>query len=210
MNQSDYWSSVADSRNFTTIFDEKVFRNYVSKNSKILDVGCGYGRTLNEMYNAGYKNLVGADTSIEMLNRGKREFPHIEFVQSSEILPFEDCFFDAVILFGVLCSVVNEDTQRNLINEIKRVLKPNGVIYVNDFLINDNILYKLRYKKNQNEFGIYGVFKLDDGGIIRHHTEDYIKELLFGFTLLEYKKLQFKTTGGNISNGFYFIGSKHL
>ncbi len=85
MNQTDYWNSVANEKRFTTTFQENIFCKYVDKSAKILDVGCGYGRTLNEMYNAGYKNLVGADTSIEMLNRGKREFPHIEFVQSSEI-----------------------------------------------------------------------------------------------------------------------------
>ncbi len=82
-----------------------------------------------------------------MLNRGKREFPYLQFVQSSESLPFDGNTFDAVILFGVLCSVVYEEAQIDLINEIKRVLKPDGIIYLNDFLINTSIHYKLRYKR---------------------------------------------------------------
>lgn len=206
MNQKEYWNSVAEKRNFTTTFQENEFCKYVDRNAKILDVGCGYGRTMNELYMNGYKNLVGADTAIEMINRGKREFPYLEFVESGDKLPFDDNTFDAVILFGVLCSAVSDDAHLNLINEIKRVLKPKGIIYVNDFLINTSISYKLCYKKYEKEFGTYGVFKLNDGGVLRHHTEKYILELLNCFDTLEYKKLKFKTVSGNISNGFYFIG----
>lgn len=206
MTQNDYWNSVANEKIFTTTFQEKEFSKYVGTNSRILDVGCGYGRTMEELYCAGYKNLVGVDSASQMLERGKREFPYLKFVKSDDKLPFDNDTFDAVILFGVLCSVVNEDMQHSLLNEIKRVLKPDGIIYVNDFLINTDFVYKLRYKKFEKEFGTYGIFKLDDGGILRHHTEEYIKNLLSGFKKMEYKKLKFKTTGGNISNGFYFIG----
>lgn len=206
MEQSAYWNSVAEKRNFTTTFQEKEFCKYSDRNAKILDVGCGYGRTMNELYNSGYKNLVGADTAIEMINRGKREYPYLEFVKCTDKLPFGDNTFDAVILFGVLCSVVSDDAHIKLINEIKRVLKTNGIIYVNDFLINTSIPYKLRYKKFEKEFGVYGIYKTSDGGVLRHHTEKYILDLLKCFDILEYKKLKFKTVSGNISNGFYFIG----
>ena len=206
MNQTDYWNSVADSRNFTTAFDEKIFINYVSKNSKILDVGCGYGRTLNEMYHAGYKNLVGVDSSTGMLERGKREFPYLNFVQNDSDLPFDDNRFDAVLLVGVLCSVVNENAQRDLLNEIKRILKPEGVIYVNDFLINNDIKSILKYVKFIMRYDIYGVYELKDGGILRHHTNKYIKDLFADFYELEYGKTKFKTVSGNFSNGFYYIG----
>lgn len=206
MEQSTYWNSVAEKRNFTTTFQEKEFCKYADKSSKILDVGCGYGRTMNELYNSGYRNLVGADIAIEMINRGKREYPYLEFVQCTDELAFDDNIFDAVILFGVLCSVVTDDAHIKLINEIKRVLKPNGIIYVNDFLINTSVPYKLRYKMFEKEFGKYGIYKTNDGGVLRHHTEKYILELLKCFDILEYKKLKFKTVSGNVSNGFYFIG----
>lgn len=206
MKQSTYWNSVAEKRNFTTIFQEKEFCKYADKSSRILDVGCGYGRTMNELYNSGYKNLIGADTAIEMINRGKREFPYLEFVKCTDVLPFDNNTFDAVILFGVLCSAVSDYAHINLINEIKRVLKPNGIIYVNDFLINTIIPYKRRYKNFEKEFGVYGIYKTNDGGILRHHTEKYILELLNCFDILEYKKIKFKTVSGNVSNGFYFIG----
>lgn len=208
MNQKKYWNSVANEKNFTTTFKKEEFSEFADKDAEILDVGCGYGRTMNELYHAGYKNLIGADTAIEMINRGKREFPYLKFVKSDDKLPFDNDTFDAVILFGVLCSVVNEDMQRSLLNEIKRVLKPDGIIYVNDFLINTSIPYKLRYKKFEKEFGTYGIFRLDDGGVLRHHTEDYILNFLSDFQRLKYKKLKFKTVSGNISNGFYFIGRK--
>lgn len=206
MNQTDYWNSVANEKRFTTTFQENIFCKYVDKSAKILDVGCGYGRTLNELYHAGYKNLVGVDSSSGILERGKREIPYLNFVQNDSDLPFDDNRFDAVLLFGVLCSVVNENAQRDLLNEIKRILKPEGVIYVNDFLINNDIKSILKYVKFIMKYDIYGVYELKDGGILRHHTNKYIKDLFADFYELEYGKTKFKTVSGNFSNGFYYIG----
>ena len=50
MEQKEYWNSIADKKEFTTPFDLNEFSNYVKKDMKILDVGCGYGRTLSELY----------------------------------------------------------------------------------------------------------------------------------------------------------------
>lgn len=46
MNQNEYWNSVAEKK-FTTVLDVELFSKFVAKDSKILDVGCGYGRILN-------------------------------------------------------------------------------------------------------------------------------------------------------------------
>lgn len=210
MNQKDYWNSVADNRNFTTTFQQDAFSKYVDKDAEILDVGCGYGRTMNELYHAGYKHLIGVDSACEMLNRGRKEYPYLNFLQNDTLLPFDDNRFDAVILFGVLTSVVDDASQNLLIKEIHRVLKTNGIIYVNDFLINNHFPYKLKYKKYVRKFHTYGIYQLDDGGILRHHDEKYILDLLSCFHTLAYEPVKFKTTGGNVSNGFYFIGEKDV
>lgn len=38
-----------------------------------------------------------------------------------------------IILFAVLTCITEDEKQNALINEIKRVLKPGGIIYINDF-----------------------------------------------------------------------------
>ena len=63
MNQKDYWNSVAEEKKFTTVPDVELFAKYVSKNSKILDVGCGYGRILNELAESGFIDLTGIDSA---------------------------------------------------------------------------------------------------------------------------------------------------
>ena len=65
-----------------------------------------------------------------------------------------------------------------------------------------------RYKEFEEKYNIYGVFELPKGGIFRHHTEQWIKELLGEFNQLQYQKLVFTTMNGNKSNAFFYIGRK--
>ncbi len=207
MNQKDYWNSVAEEKKFTTVLDVALFSKYVSKNSKILDVGCGYGRILNELSESGFADLTGIDSAEKMIKRGLRECPNLNLLANPDgAIPFEDNTFDAVILFGVLTCVPDNEAQKTLLDNIKRVLKPGGIIYINDFLLNSGLKRWLFYKKAQKKTGIYGAFETYDGAKVRHHAEDYILKLLSDFKTLDYQKLVIPTMNGNKSNSFGFIG----
>ena len=208
MIQKDYWDSVSETKQFTIPFQAEEFCNYIDKNSIVLDVGCGYGRTLDELYQMGYHNLIGIDFAEGMINRGKRQFPYLNLrIQESSDINMPDDSVDAVILFAVLTCIQNDNDQKRLISEIKRVLKPNGILYVNDFLLNTDERNLARYKQFESKYHTYGVFELPEGAICRHHSEKWIKELLAEFHTLRYKHLTFTTMNGHTSNGFYYIGS---
>ena len=56
-------------------------------------------------------------------------------------------------------------------SEIRRVLRPGGILYVNDFLLFTDDRNKARYEKFNNKYGEYGVFELPEGAVCRHHDE---------------------------------------
>ena len=87
-------------------------------------------------------------------------------------------------------------------------MKPNGIIYVNDFLLNTDERNTSRYSQYQEQFGVYGAFELPEGAVVRHHSEEWIRELLHDFGQEEFEHLIFTTMNGHKSNGFYFIGVK--
>ncbi len=209
MDQKEYWNSVSEKKEFTTPFQAEEFSRYVRKNDLIADIGCGYGRTLNELHMAGYTDLVGYDFSENMIARGKRQFPYLDLnLMRDGRTALPDGSADAVILFAVLTCIVSDDEQEKLISEIKRILKPGGILYVNDFLLNSDERNLERYEKNKDKLGVYGAFELPEGAVVRHHSEEHIKELLGAFSSLKYEHLVFTTMNGNRSKGFYFIGSK--
>lgn len=212
MKQQDYWDNVSEKKEFTTPFQADDFSKYVKQESYILDVGCGYGRTLNELYHSGYQNLIGIDFSSGMIERGKEQFPYLDLRVKKEAdkIALPDASVDAVILFAVLTCIRTNEEQEQLLSEIKRVLKPNGILYVNDFLLNTDERNLSRYAKYKEIYGVYGVFELPEGAICRHHDESWIKQLLNDFSELEYNHLTFTTMNGNKSNGFYFIGEKKI
>lgn len=213
-NQKNYWNSVADTKKFTTPFNIEEFSKYVPSKANILDIGCGYGRTLNELYKNGYKNLTGIDFSEKLVTRGKNLYPNLNLcIKPTENIDFQDNSMDAVILFAVLTCIIDNNAQKYLLSEIKRVLKPNGIIYINDFLLNNDERNLNRYEKYLKKYGTYGVFELPEGAILRHHSLDYIKkELVVGFKELDFKEVTYTTMNGHKSNGFFFIGreSKQL
>lgn len=209
MDQKAYWDSVSEKKEFTTPFQKEAFQNYVSVDALIADIGCGYGRTLNELYLLGCRNLIGFDFSDAMIARGKQQFPFLDLnVMNAGTIPLADSSVDAVILFAVLTCIVSDADQKQLIDEIHRVLKPGGILYVNDFLLNDDERNLKRYEKYRDVLGVYGAFELPEGAVVRHHSKSHIRELLQGFETKEFHPLTFTTMNGNRSNGFYFIGAK--
>lgn len=88
----------------------------------ILDVGCGTGQLTAEAAGSGAE-LVGADSSPEMIARARRNFPELRFeVARAETLPFIG-EFDAVFSNAALHWVRD---QHGALASIARALKPGG------------------------------------------------------------------------------------
>lgn len=209
MEQKDYWDSVSDTKHFTTPFHAAEFAGLVRREENILDVGCGYGRTLDELHHLGYTHLTGIDFSKGMIERGRSLYPYLNlYVKENSTIDFPDESFDAVILFAVLTCIISNEEQKSLIREIHRILKPSGILYVNDFLLNTDWRNLTRYERYKEKYGIYGAFELPEGAILRHHDKAWISSLLSGFETIDFQSLTFTTMNGHTSNGFYFLGRR--
>ncbi|MCK5313078.1 MAG: class I SAM-dependent methyltransferase [Desulfobacteraceae bacterium] len=211
LTQETYWDKVAEEKEFTTPFQMELFKKNVSEKAKILDIGCGYGRTLNQLYLSGFPDLTGVDISKNMINRGNKLYPYLN-IQTSDAngIPFDDNSFDAVVLMAVLTCVVNDDEQEQLINEVHRVLRDNGVLYINDFLINNDQRNIDRYKQYEAKYKNYGTFELQEkeGVSLRHFAKMRIDELTCSFKNIVFEPVIYTTMNGNQSNGFYYLGRK--
>jgi SAM-dependent methyltransferase len=135
--QQDYYKEYYDlERNhWWFVAREKIISNYVKKlikdkhltekEFKILNVGCGPGRS------SQYLSKFGQVTSIEY-DKECCEFASektgLEIINGSITqLPFQDKSFDLVCAFDVIEHV--EDDQL-AVNEMKRVVKEDGVIFI--------------------------------------------------------------------------------
>lgn len=87
------------------------------KNLKILDVGCG-----SKPYFPLFKNFALEYIGIDIK---KSEF--VDIVASAESLPFADNYFDVVVSTQALEHIKN---YQMAINEMFRVLKPNGIVFL--------------------------------------------------------------------------------
>lgn len=89
---------------------------------RVLDLGCGTGRSLGLLVRAD--TVFGVDPSLSMLVRARRRSPAVPLVAArAEELPFADHAFDTVVSALVFCSV---DRPRVALGEIRRVLAPDG------------------------------------------------------------------------------------
>jgi ubiquinone/menaquinone biosynthesis C-methylase UbiE len=92
------------------------------KDKKILDYGCGDGWLSNELKKKG-ADVKGCDISDKFIEIARKKHPEIEFNVIGEKTPYKDNEFDIVVSNIVLH--ITKD-YKNVLNEIYRVLKPNG------------------------------------------------------------------------------------
>jgi ubiquinone/menaquinone biosynthesis C-methylase UbiE len=105
----------------------------VEGGSRVLDLGCGWGRMLKPVMDRG-AHAIGLDISEEMLALSEKHLrkngytPHLVRGDGTR-LPFRDNTFDMVYSFLVL-QHLSKENGREIFNEVKRILKSSGVAYI--------------------------------------------------------------------------------
>lgn len=208
-NQFEYWNSVSSLKSFTHPIDKDRFVTRVSNQADILDFGCGYGRICDELYQMGFKSIAGLDSSQLMIERGRQKYPHLNLqVLHSNSIPYQSDSFDAILLFAVLTCIPTNEGQTALMQEIHRTLRPGGIVYISDYWLQSDNRNLKRYDEYKDKYGVYGIFELPEGAIVRHHDRRWIASLCIDFITEDLSDIKVKTMNGNSSNGFQYIGRK--
>lgn len=98
--------------------------------ASVLEVGCGPGGNLKEIFVLQPKKLVGADISSQMVKLAKKILPSsVELVKTNGTeLPFESGTFDIIFTSTVLQHNTDETMLKSLMKEIAR-LSPKKIYF---------------------------------------------------------------------------------
>jgi SAM-dependent methyltransferase len=181
-DQRAYWNSAAQHRTFTHPIDAEALAP-LPRTARIIDYGCGYGRSTALTAGLGFAGVEGVDPSPALIQRARREHPELKFTVQDDPphLPYADASAEAVLLIAVLTCIPADDDQRALIGELSRVLRPGGLLAISDMLLQDDQRHRDRYDRDAARYGTYGVFEVGDGAVCRHHTREQVTGLLSGF-----------------------------
>lgn len=106
----------------------------IGKNAKILDAGCGTGGTMIRLHKEGFKNVTGIDKNPLALKFCKKRGLIKIKISSIDKIDFPKNSFNAIICMDVLYHVgVNH---KKAINEFNRILKPGGLLYMQEPSLN--------------------------------------------------------------------------
>lgn len=137
----NFYNSKDTADNYTNSVDnvglwesEKIiFSKYLKKEDKILDLGCGAGRTTINLYKEGFTNITGLDISEELIKYARyyslnNGLDVLFTLGDATKLDSENNTFDSLIYSynGITC-IPGVNNREKALKEAYRVLKPGGI-----------------------------------------------------------------------------------
>ena len=112
--------------------EQLILEKYASKESKIIDIGCGAGRTTFSLYRLGYRDIIGIDIADILIDKAKdycelfRCDIRFEKMDASNMSYQNNTFDIALFSYNGLTGIPTHKRRLDVVNEIYRVLKPGG------------------------------------------------------------------------------------
>jgi len=207
--QLEYWDQVGPRKCFAHPVNVERLRRWLKPVSRILDYGCGYGRASGILRENGFTNLVGFDPAPAMIAAARARFPAVEFQVLSDFrkIPLPDASADAALVLAVLTCIPGDDAQRAIVDEMTRVLRPGGLLYISDMWLQNDTRNTERYARDARKYGTYGVFDLTEGVTVRHHDRNWTESLLARYECLALDEIAIQTMNGHAASGFQWFGT---
>lgn len=123
----------------------QVFIPYFKPGFKVLDIGCGNGRFIKSLDEAGVDyEYHGIDFSENLIKQAQQQFPQHSFeVADMRALDFDAASFDMVVSIAAFHHLTSKKERQDLLDNIYLWLKPGGYL----FMTNWNLLQK-KYLKH--------------------------------------------------------------
>lgn len=138
-----------------------VLLNYVNKNAKILDAGCGTGLVGKKLKENGYLHLEGLDFSTGMLEEARKKDCYLALYQKvlGEPLDFPTNTFDAVLGVGIFAYA---HVPSHSLDELIRITRPQGYLI---FTLRPEFYQNSDFKKKMSHLEESGQWKRIEVGV---------------------------------------------
>lgn len=101
----------------------------------VLDLGCGNGRA-REIFKDFNCRYSGLDISAELIHEAQKLHPHETFfIGNMTELPLPDHSQDVITVIAAFHHLPNQPARQQTMQEIRRVLKPNGVVFMTNWYL---------------------------------------------------------------------------
>ncbi len=160
-----YFSGDVDPRNFV----------HVSNGARVLDYGCGDAEYLRDFHFRGIQ-IYGVELDSNIVEKCCSNGLNVRKIENFEKIPYDDSEFDIIYLMQVFEHLRNP---QKFMQELSRVLKPGGILYL--AVPNINSIWRKIFRKNwvSGWFTPFHLFHYN------HKTLASIGQQ-FGFTTKEY------------------------
>lgn len=199
------WNGLADRFQSTFPIEQLALNHWLGPTDRILDFGCGAGRVIQWLSKQGYNDVIGCDASTRMCEIARLVTGRSIFLVDSRRPELSSGCYDAVIMSGVLSSVVPQASRCSVIRSVASSIRDAGLLIVGDFGRTCDPHYVDRYRDGLED----GTFLTAEGLWIHHFEADELLSLLSDrFEAVHRHTTTVPTTHGRLVPGHVLVARR--